>query len=191
MRLVVLILAILIGMPLLTTTESFTSDVSFALNDIPALTSKLRSLIRGREIAAVCVGTDLVGGDCLGPMVGQLLTEAGVPAYVYGTLDNPVTALNVNAVSGFVRLKHPDCLIVAVDSSVGVEAERGRICVRSGPLIPGAAGGRPLNALGDVSVTVITSSALPPSQKFALARLGFVYALAKAISGMILQITNY
>lgn len=40
----------------------------------------------------LCIGTDLVIGDCLGPIVGEILINRNVNAYVYGTLTRPVTA---------------------------------------------------------------------------------------------------
>lgn len=159
-------------------------DIIFnMINDIHALTQDLFSLVKGREIVTVCIGTDLVGGDCFGPLVGQLLIEAGAPVYVYGTLDRPITALNVNAVGAFVRLKHPCAAIVAIDSCVG--ADKGKIKLRAGPLLPGAAGGKTLDAVGDISLTAITSCHLPDKKGFMLTGLGFVYPLARIAASVV------
>ena len=49
----------------------------------------------GFQPIVLCIGSDRVTGDCLGPIVGQMLTERKANAYVYGTLDRPVTALNL------------------------------------------------------------------------------------------------
>ena len=44
----------------------------------------------------LCIGSDLVLGDSLGPLIGTLLLKRNVEAYVYGTLGSPITAKEVN-----------------------------------------------------------------------------------------------
>ena len=44
----------------------------------------------------VCIGTDKCIGDCLGPLVGTLLREKFFPLKVFGTLDSPIHALNLD-----------------------------------------------------------------------------------------------
>ena len=48
------------------------------------------------EIVFLCIGSDRVTGDCLGPYIGHLLHphETG-HIFVYGTLSCPVHALNL------------------------------------------------------------------------------------------------
>ena len=123
----------------------------------------------------MCIGTDLVGGDCLGPVVGQLLIARNLPAYVYGTLDSPITALNLREYYSFIKQKHTS-LVIAVDSCVGENV--GRISVNNGGLLPGAASNKSLPMVGDISVTAVTSSYPPSDKRFASVRLGFVYSLA-------------
>lgn len=44
------------------------------------------------ELVFLCIGTDRVTGDCLGPFVGQKLSSCSTPDFtVYGTLFNPFT----------------------------------------------------------------------------------------------------
>lgn len=155
--------------------------------DSSGLLKKLLSLISGRPVVVACVGTDLVGGDCLGPLVGQMLVEADAPAFVYGTLKTPITALNLEEAREFIRMTHPDRLVIAVDSAVGAKNEEGLITVSDGPLRPGLALGKKLGDLGDVSVTVVTSAHSPEKKEFSLVRLGFVYKLARQVTGLILK----
>ncbi len=42
----------------------------------------------------VCIGTDRCIGDCLGPLIGSMLEEKFFPLPVYGTIANPIHALN-------------------------------------------------------------------------------------------------
>ena len=123
----------------------------------------------------MCIGTDLVGGDCLGPMVGQLLIARDLSAYVYGTLESPITALNLKEYYAFIKENHCST-IIAVDSCVGENV--GKISVSSGGLFPGAASDKKLPMVGDISVTAVTSCFPPSDKRFSAVRLGFVYSLA-------------
>ena len=49
-----------------------------------------------RQIVVVCFGTPAISGDSLGPEVGSLLrADSSFPAFVYGTLDRPITGKNM------------------------------------------------------------------------------------------------
>lgn len=51
-----------------------------------------------KELVFLCIGTDRLTGDCLGPYVGQqLLCNASEKVHVYGTLSHPVHALNLTS----------------------------------------------------------------------------------------------
>ena len=73
-----------------------------------------------RELVFVCIGSDRITGDSLGPLVGHSLSRQGLSsAYVYGTLSNPVHALNLRETIEEINLRHPDSLVIAVDASLG------------------------------------------------------------------------
>jgi putative sporulation protein YyaC len=155
------------------------------------LYKKLFSLCCGRKIAIISIGSDLVGGDCLGPLVGQMLVEANVPTYVYGTLECPVNALTVDEVGRFVRKAHPDHLVLAIDSAVGDRFEEGKISISKGGLLPGSADGKKLHRVGDIAITAVTASVVPSEKEFSLVRLGFVYSLAKSIAKLIIDCISH
>lgn len=55
----------------------------------------------------LCIGTDLVVGDAFGPLVGDILTRRfNLPAFVYGTLALPVTAVTLPSVVDFIEARH-------------------------------------------------------------------------------------
>ncbi|MDR0856263.1 MAG: spore protease YyaC [Clostridiales bacterium] len=160
---------------------------------MPALTSAAvmaRTLFRlSRTDTALpvvlCVGSDRLTGDCLGPLVGKHLTdELAVHTFVYGTLDAPVTALNLSATAAFIRTMHPDAKLWVVDAALGRAADVGRIRVHRGALQPGEAMGKRLPAVGDVAITAIVGAADNPAS-LAAARLQTVYTLAQFIAGAI------
>ena len=61
---------------------------------------------RWSELIFLCIGSDRVTGDCLGPYVGYQLFEHldahGI--YIYGTLKEPVHALNLEKISRHRRI---------------------------------------------------------------------------------------
>lgn len=129
----------------------------------------------------LCIGSDRVLGDALGPITGELLKKKfNVPAFVYGSLSTPVNALNLGKAAAFIASRHRGAKIVAIDGSVG--SEIGKITVSEGSLRPGLASGKVLPAVGDVSitVTVATDVRLLPS-----VRLGVVYDLALKAAGLV------
>ena len=154
---------------------------------VDTIASKLR-LLTGNALRStpvvLCIGSDRVTGDCLGPLVGHILTEKlDAPAFVYGSLFSPVTALNIVETERFIRGKHPESLIIAVDSSLGNESDIGSVRVIGDGIHPGAAVGKTLPKVGDVSVTATVAE--PDKNKLYGVKLGFVYALAELIASAI------
>ena len=146
--------------------------------------STLKSLLQGGGSPVIlCIGSDRVIGDCLGPLVGHMLTkDYNVAAYVYGSLSHPVTALNLAQAVDYIKRRHPSAMIVAVDSSIGGEDEIGVIKVNKGGIYPGSAVGKSLPCVGDVSVTAIVSHRRAPAHALSSVRLGLVHSLAKQIA---------
>ena len=53
------------------------------------------------EIVFLCIGSDRITGDCLGPYIGHLLHPHESPRiFVYGTLSDPVHALILKKAPG-------------------------------------------------------------------------------------------
>ncbi len=155
---------------------------------VETIAKKLKTLAGNPSCAPVilCIGSDRVTGDCLGPLVGHILTEKlNAPAFVYGSLFSPVTALNLVETERFIREKHPNSLLIAVDSSLGNECDIGSVRVIGDGIYPGAAVGKSLPKVGDVSVTA-TVADTGKSRLYGV-KLGFVYALAELIARAITQ----
>lgn len=141
----------------------------------------LKKLLCGRSPVVLCIGSDRVTGDALGPLTGHILTrQLNVPAYVYGSLFSPVTALNLEETVRFIGRRHAGLPVLAVDSSVGKAEDVGMIRILSGGLYPGSADGKSLPKVGDVSVTATVTDA--PTAPLTSVRLGFVYRLAESIA---------
>ena len=73
-----------------------------------------------RQVVVVCIGTDRSTGDCLGPLTGTFLQEVGLQRFhLYGTLDDPVHAINLEEK---LKLIHDDYFrpfIIGIDACLG------------------------------------------------------------------------
>lgn len=113
-----------------------------------------------REIVIVGVGTDRSTGDCLGPLVGTKLSEGKVKHLtVYGTLDEPVHAGNLAEKLIYIRQNHPNCMIVAVDASLGKTTSIGNITISAGALKPGTGVKKDLPHIGEMHFTGVINVA--------------------------------
>lgn len=139
----------------------------------------------GARPVILCIGSDRVTGDCLGPIVGQMLVERNVNAFVYGTLSSPVTALNLKESLRHIKRVHSDKKVLAIDSSVGKASDIGKVRVAFGAIAPGSADGKRLPKVGDVSITAtVTDLSKVP---LAAVRLGVVYNLARDVTDRIMR----
>jgi putative sporulation protein YyaC len=111
-----------------------------------------------RPIILVCIGTDRSTGDSLGPLVGSQLLKSGfnhIP--VYGTLDEPVHAMNLNETLDEIERKYDHPFIVAIDACLGQLASIGCIQIGDGPVKPGAGVNKELPPVGDMHITGIVN----------------------------------
>lgn len=113
-----------------------------------------------REIVVVCVGTDRSTGDAFGPIVGTKLKALrpfkGVE--FYGTLDEPVHAVNLAATLEGIQQKYSDgSFILAIDACLGRFDHVGHITLERGPLRPGAGVKKSLPEFGDYTLTGIVN----------------------------------
>ncbi len=134
----------------------------------------------------VCVGSDLVIGDSLGPIVGSMLKykTQGLNLFIYGTLTSPVTAKEIKYVRRFLKETHADSQIITVDAAVGEKGDVGLIRLLDKPLSPGVGAGKNLGEIGDVSVMgVVAEKSLANYGLLNTTRLNLVYAMAEIISG--------
>ena len=133
----------------------------------------------------VCVGSDLIIGDSLGPMVGSMIAykTQGLGAFVYGTLAAPVTAKEVKELREFLKRTHPRRAVIAVDAAVGAQGDIGLIKISNEPLYPGAGTGKQLGCFGDASVIgIVAEKSLGNYALLHSTRLRLVYRMAEQIA---------
>lgn len=112
-----------------------------------------------RGVVFLCIGTDRSTGDSLGPLIGYKLRQMRVSgATVFGTLERPVHAMNLEDYAAVLRSCYRDDLIVAVDASVGSREHVGYVTLGRGALKPGLGVSKELRAVGDIFITGIVGS---------------------------------
>lgn len=111
-----------------------------------------------KETIIVCIGTDRCIGDCLGPLVGTSLKDKHFPLPVYGTVSDPIHALNLENKLMEIKAKHPNSKIIGIDACLGPTSSIGELQVRDFPINPGKGVGKSLPPVGDISIVGIVDS---------------------------------
>lgn len=141
------------------------------------------------ELVFLCIGTDRVTGDCFGPFVGQKLSSySGTVFSVYGTLFQPVHALNLTDIYQHIQTHHPNALIIAIDASLGEKKHLGYVTIANGALHPGAAIHKQLPSVGHIHITgIVNVSGVLEQLTLQTTRLSTVIFLADKIVQGILE----
>lgn len=106
----------------------------------------------------MCIGTEKVFSDSLGPRVGTLLNLAmDAPTFVYGLIEQNITAENLLRSYEFIKAMHPDNPIVVVDAGVGDIDQLGSVQLCDGGILPGAATNKNLPQIGDIGIVGIVA----------------------------------
>lgn len=124
-----------------------------------ALVQSIRPHLPERELVVLSIGTDRSTGDALGPLVGTHLRQWNPPGLrIYGTLDEPVHAMNLKETIEQIRLAHPRAFILSVDACLGQYKHIGLISLQEGSLRPGAGVNKSLPEVGDLSFTCVVNA---------------------------------
>ncbi len=122
-----------------------------------AIYAYMQDVESGRELVFLCIGTDRATGDCLGPLVGSRLKSLSPSTAVYGTLEMPVHATNLQETLDEIFATYTQPFIIAVDACLGNADRIGYINVRQGSLKPGTALNKTLPAVGDFHISAVVN----------------------------------
>ncbi len=118
----------------------------------------VQQLANAKNCVIVCIGTQKVVADSLGPMVGTLLNEnMPAPVSVYGMQNANITAQNLEEAFRFIKMLHPNQKLIVIDAAVGEQNQIGKVQISNTPLFPGAATNKSLSEVGDVSIVGIVA----------------------------------
>ncbi|QUH22212.1 spore protease YyaC [Alkaliphilus sp. B6464] len=154
------------------------------------LGNKLFDLIKNidkefNNIAFVCIGTDRSTGDCYGPLVGHFLSKIKLYEFdLYGTLEEPVHAININKVLDEIDMSNT--LIIGIDASLGRLDNIKNIRVGCGGIRPGSGVGKELPMIGDIHLAgIVNISGFMPIDVLQNTRLNTVYRMAEVTASAI------
>lgn len=138
----------------------------------------------------LCVGTDRSTGDCLGPLVGTKIQAANQSyLHVYGTLEQPVHAGNLQEKIDEINFRFNNPYIIAIDACLGNLENIGNINVGLGTIQPGAGVKKDLPAVGDIHITgIVNVGGFLEFMVLQNTRLNTVFKLAEVISGAIMRV---
>ncbi|MBQ8148741.1 MAG: spore protease YyaC [Lachnospiraceae bacterium] len=136
-----------------------------------------------QPIIILCIGTDRVTGDSLGPLVGQQLNASANNFIVYGNLEHPVHAINLADTLEYIYDTYKNPYVIAIDASLGSKEHIGYVTLRRGPLKPGQGISKNLPAIGDISITgIVNLSGNPGAFLLQNTRLCTVMKLVECIT---------
>jgi len=140
-----------------------------------------------RPTVILCIGTDRSTGDALGPLIGTHLSRLKLPQLnVYGTLDDPVHATNLE--QNILNIQHSfsNPFIIAVDACLGRLDSIGCITLADGPLKPGSGVNKSLPEIGEAHMTgIVNVGGFMEYMVLQNTRLNLVWRLSENISSLI------
>ena len=148
--------------------------------------------VLGEQIpVVVCIGTDAVVGDSLGPLVGSMLKDRlKGKTYVFGTVESPITAKEVPFVADFVKNVYPDVPVLAIDAALGSSEEIGSIKITKCPIKPGLGVDKNLGEIGTASIIGVVEEKQKGKHFLNSVRLSIVYKQAIIIATAIERYIN-
>lgn len=113
--------------------------------------------IEPKNLIFLCIGSDRSTGDCLGPLIGHKLKKFLPDSFIYGSLEHPVHAKNLEETINSIQKKHPDGFIIAIDASLGQKNHIGYVTLSNRPLTPGLGVDKELLSVGHIALTGIVN----------------------------------
>ena len=143
-----------------------------------------------RETVVICIGSDRVSGDMLGPLVGSSLREEyHVPCPVYGWVGASVNGVNLEEYLSMIRSRHAGSRVIAVDAALGKKKDVGCVRLKKGGIRAGGALERQGERIGDLGVVGVVAEERTPEEVYA-ALLAVPFGLVEALSRNIAHIIS-
>lgn len=155
------------------------SRVAFEVSLERLLNRRLKS---SQQLIILCIGSDYIVGDCLGPLVGYKLNSKHQHWIVYGDFDRTVQSANINEIIQDINQKYENPFIIAIDSALCYDKMQiGNVRLRDGGLVPRIAFEKGLPYVGHISITGIINSKSSFEEFIQTTRMSLVMQLADFI----------
>lgn len=139
--------------------------------------------IETQNLVFLCIGSDRSTGDCLGPLIGHKLKRFLPNSSIYGSLEKPVHAKNLEETMDLIQKKHPNGFIIAIDASLGQKKHIGYVTLANHALTPGLGVDKQLLSVGNVALTgIVNMNGYANSFILSSTRLNTVMELADFIT---------
>jgi putative sporulation protein YyaC len=153
-----------------------------------------RSLDKFDDIVILCIGTDRLPGDSLGPLIGALLSEkADINAHIYGTMSSPLHANNMEDILHEIDSKFDPhtTLKIAIDAGLSNTHNIGNINIWKGELQPGSGADKDLPSVGDISITgIVDRSGDSNLTTLRNTRMSLIWSMSRVISESLYNINE-
>ena len=129
------------------------------------LTNKIRTILNKEKqqrgyfnIVFLCIGTDRIIGDCLGPIVGtklknELEKQNIFNINIYGTLNKNVSYSNIEDILKMINKKHENAYIISVDSALSNKENIGKVFIKEGKMELGKCLNKKKIEVGNISIS--------------------------------------
>lgn len=143
-----------------------------------------------KQTIVICIGSDRVSGDMLGPLVGSSLREKyHLPYPVYGAVGESVNGINLEEYLSMISFRHKESRIIAVDAALGKSEDVGRIRLKRGGIKAGGALDRVGESIGDLGIVGVVAEERDPKDVYA-ALLGVPFPFVEALAGRIAEMIH-
>ena len=160
-------------------------------DSIKKISTALFSILKGEVPIIVCIGTDAIIGDSIGPIVGTMLERQRSDLFVYGSLTKTITAKEIKTIAKFLSKIHKSEKVLVIDAAIGSIEDVGKIKLSCAPIKPGLGAEKDLPALGDISIVPIVCERSKGNLAFSSTpRLSSIYNMSRIISAAIIRYVN-
>ena len=148
------------------------------------------SRMREKGTVVVCIGSDKVSGDMLGPLVGSSLRdEYHLCCPVYGAVGESVNGVNLSEYLAMLRERHAADAVIAVDAALGKAEDVGKIRLKKGGIRAGGALEKRLGKVGDLGIVGVVAEERAPEDVYA-ALLAVPFPLVAALAARIAKMIH-
>ena len=99
----------------------------------------------------LCVGSNKVVSDSFSCFVGSFLIKNNIKGFVYGSIKNPVNALNLDSFINIIKTRHKNDFIFVIDTKI-TKNNSYKISFNKGSLVVGGLNLK--RSIGDYNITL-------------------------------------
>lgn len=152
------------------------------------------------QVVFLCVGTDKVIGDSIGPLVGSKLQELFrnyniFNINIYGSLKDNVNYINIQNIMNKINKHHKDACIIVIDSALSRKGNIGKIFVSNKATVLGKGLNKNKVEVGDISIkAVVAKDFVLPKYNFKNLQdihLGLILNLSETVANGIFEVIKY